>query len=319
VIAAAMIVLALVDLPQRPTPEPPPLIPPSPAPAPPHPRPDRDFHPTYTWQDYDHRGHQIHVAIRRADVAASIAEYGYSQEELDAVCLAVAREVGRRHGVKVGAKRRYGEVVGVHYSGRPEVGWERFKREVHQARDDAQAQYFRAHGITWDRETHALGIDFATTQRRNRPRLHPLARQLDEAARDAAYDRRQYLGLLLSLTQTLRYQRPPNEIDGRYTLGFYTPPQVAARAEGDCDSKSLFFATLWNGGAREVILVQVPKHIFLGVRGLHATSHKQTVVQVGGVDYLLCESTAKGWAPGEISEDCRRHLREGRATFLPLS
>jgi len=261
----------------------------------------------------------VSARIREAELQASIAGFGYRGEEAYAVQVKALRALCARYGVRVETKRSGTDGVSWTSWNEPPMGWKRFNSLALAAMDDALDLYLSAHGARLDRARRVIEVDYAAVQRQERPRLRPLAAALARKMTEEHFGRRGRLRLLLTLTQSLPYKRPPDVVDGRQTLGLYTPTQVAVYRKGDCDSKSLFFATLWPGGPREVIFVEVPKHIFLAVRGFHATAPNRSVVQIGGVDYLLCETTCTGWAPGEISEEQRRHIREHRAKFIPLS
>jgi hypothetical protein len=193
------------------------------------------------------------------------------------------------------------------------------KTDLDYMHSKAKQRYFHKNGFLYDPQKRFIEIDYKKIWRNNSPRLAGVAGLLTHEASLRRYDRRQYLGLVLSLVQSMKYTIPPKKPKGRHTLGFYTPPEVAVYKKGDCDSKTLFFATIWKSKKpKDLILVEVPGHLFLGVRGLHASSKRQTVVKVGGIDYLLCETTAKGWKPGDIDEKNRRHIRKGRVKYLQL-
>ncbi len=276
------------------------------------------YYRTYRWRDYHDTVHTVSVRIPEAALEASIAAYGYREEEAYAVQVKALRALCARYGVTVKTKRQGATGVALTCWHEPAMGWKQFNALAHTAMGDAFDRYLVAHGIHHDRARKLIMADYAALQGWERPRLHPLAVRLGGEMQARHLGRRGRLELLLSLTQSLLYEIPPDVDHGRQTLGVFTPTQVAVYKKGDCDSKSLFFATLWPGGPAEVILVEVPHHIFLAVRGFHATARDQTVVQIGGVDYLLCEATEKGWRPGDVPEDDRRHIRKHRARFIRL-
>ena len=110
----------------------------------------------------------------------------------------------------------------------------------------------------------------------------------------------QYLGLFLAFYQELGYEVPPDEVDGRRTLGLRVPTDVLVSGRGDCDSKAVAFASMWRRFPTRAVMVLVPGHALVGVE-VPARPGERTV-RVGNRTYVLCEVAGPGkWHPGARS------------------
>ena len=81
-------------------------------------------------------------------------------------------------------------------------------------------------------------------------------------------DERQSLELLLRFFQDYPYGVPPDVIDNRLVKGLFVPPLALQNGWADCDSKSLFMATVLAHSSvfkNKVAMILVPGHAFLGI------------------------------------------------------
>jgi hypothetical protein len=124
----------------------------------------------------------------------------------------------------------------------------------------------------------------------------------------------QFLGLLLSFIQDVRYYIPPLRERGKTILSFWVPPRVLADNFGDCDSKGVTFASFWTNFKKyPILLITVPNHFFVGL-GIPSFTGEGLVIN--GVRYTLCEVTGPGKMPpgmiGRFSQVC---LQNGQYVY----
>lgn len=263
---------------------------------------------------------RIDARVEDRDVEAAKSEFGYLQTELNEQ---LVRRVERRLE-KMGYRGFSVVVVGddIEYTVPrvfSEYETERIRSSVHLAISKARHDFLIRHGLTYVPVLNDFTIDYADIQMRNTRRVADLSRSLEAHASRMAADPRQRLEIFLRFVQGLPYAMPP-QTDGLRTIHtFWTPPEVAIKGRGDCDSKTILFATLWSREhPDQLIAVYTPEHLFLGVRGFHARSSRETVWRVGGIDYLLCETTGFGWRPGEIPRRNARWVKRGKAHAVQL-
>jgi hypothetical protein len=150
------------------------------------------------------------------------------------------------------------------------------------------------------------------------------------AAEQGANDARSIVGVVAGLMQDgIIYKIPPVYREGhpgdtRLTAGLLVPLETltiqpsdsrAGWGWGDCDTKSLLFASLVTQLTDlDVILMMGRQHMFAGVSlPPHAG---EDAVAFQGTPYVLIELTAPGWRLGHLPPDSRQHLREFRAIYV---
>lgn len=266
---------------------------------------------TYGFVDYQGRTREMTCRIRQADHRAQVAGFGYERAELDA-------ETDRRLQSWVDGeidKRGLAAYVRVNVSNGYTSEWTVPPLEPAESRrvkDEIQAflnWLDPAYRAKWDAvfgsllrergfllENDRIGIDYAgVTFRSGRP----LGDCFAALARATADDtERQRLGTFLAFFQELRYELPPDVVDGRRkTGGLFVPAEVLVGAHGDCDSKSVAFATLWRNFSSAVLLVEVPDHMLIGVEARPGPGLRS--VRIGNRYFVLCEVAGPGkWHPG---------------------
>lgn len=270
---------------------------------------------SYAFIDYLGRSHEVTCAVWRADYAQESASYGYRKEDIDAESRPelqrwTDRELtvrGLRPYLTIAVK---GTSSGYHWE------WElpgdmdaaeqdRRKREMKaflawygkafDERSEAVGDpLYRARGLRL--EKNIVGIDYPGVADRARARLEDCSRALERSG--PGYSRRQQLGLFLAFLQEIRYEVPPDLVDGRDSLGLYVPTEVVVNDHGDCDSKSTAFAALWLRLGTPVVLISLPKHMLVGVEV--KPGPREAFVRIGNRYFVLCEVAGPGkWHPGE--------------------
>ncbi len=270
---------------------------------------------SYAFIDYLGRSHEVTCSVRRADYEQENASYGYRKEDLDSESRRElqswtdqeVRERGLLPYVKVEVKGSYsgyhwewelpGEMEGAERARRTrEI--EEFLAWYDKAFDDhvqgLRATLFRARGLVLERRV--IGIDYPVVAERARAPLSDCSRALERAG--PGYSRRQQLGLFLAFLQEIRYEIPPDVVNGRESLGLYVPTEVVVNDHGDCDSKSATFAALWLRLGTPVVLISLPKHMLVGVEV--KPGPREAFVRIGNRYFVLCEVAGPGkYHPGE--------------------
>ena len=155
--------------------------------------------------------------------------------------------------------------------------------------------WFAKYGVLLDGQT--MRPDYNWLVAESVDATQQLGRDLLELASRKGYTRdRDKVGLAASFVQhAIPYKVPSNhreDFNGqmRDILGLLPPLEVLYRGFGDCDSKSVLFATLLREIPRqEVILLLGLGHMFVGFRA--TPRHGEAHVSVRGETYVLIEAT----------------------------
>jgi hypothetical protein len=261
----------------------------------------------YGFIDHQGESHDVACRILRQDHQRLRARFGYVEREIDALVAARQQafaddELTRRGlapyfriDVSVDSvKSRVSATPGV-WSELPSARLQELVGAIRQLREDVVAQtepievaVYRERGIRLD--GHELSIDYPALVRWSVPALDGCAKALRWAG--AGYDERQYLGLFVAFLQEIRYELPPDVLDGRETLGLWVPTEVIANDHGDCDSKAVTFCALWRAFAAPTIVIVMPRHVIVGVA--MAPGPGQQFVRLGNRYYVLCEVAGPG-------------------------
>ncbi len=157
-----------------------------------------------------------------------------------------------------------------------------------------------------------IGVNHSLCVMRNKDRIRPILEIMQENFMSLSLH--QFLELLLSFIQDVRFYIPPLHEKGKVILSFWVPPRVLADNLGDCDSKGVTFASLWaNFKKYPILLITVPQHFFVGL-GIPSFTGEGLVVN--GVKYTLCEVTGPGkMPPGMISRYSQACLQNGQYVY----
>lgn len=179
---------------------------------------------------------------------------------------------------------------------------ENYQKRLDEEIEKAKAMFFKSRGIRlFDGK---IGVDHLSCVMRNQERIEPIFKIMREKYKK--FSLHQFLGLLLSFVQDIRFYIPPLQEKGKVILSFWVPPRVLADNFGDCDSKGVTFACFWaNFKNYPILLITVPNHFFVGL-GIPSFSGEGFVIN--GFKYTLCEVTGPGKMPpgmiGRYSQSC---------------
>jgi hypothetical protein len=255
----------------------------------------------------DHHGRPVDVSCRvaLADHDRERAGFGYDeaavQQELNAqLARRAAQELARR-GLTRYVRLTFHGWGG--YEWTSEIGGE--AREVQRAvrerdefahwlkttlgheADGIQQALLQERGFLVEQGT--VTIDYAGLATRGTRALADCANALSAAA---GLSERRALGLFIAFLQELRYEVPPDHLEGRQIHGLWVPTEVLVNARGDCDSKAVAFCALWRTRAPRVLLVTLPDHALVAVEGKPGPG--EHFVRLGNRYYVLCEVAGPG-------------------------
>ncbi len=187
---------------------------------------------------------------------------------------------------------------------------EKYQKRMDKELEEAKALFFKSRGIRlFDGK---IGVDHRVCVMNNQARVRPIFEIMRENNRDLSLH--QFLDLLLSYIQDLRFYIPPLQERGKVILSFWVPPRVLADNFGDCDSKGVTFASFWTNFKKyPILLITVPDHFFVGL-GIPSFTGEGLVIN--GLRYTLCEVTGPGkMPPGMIGRYSQASLKNGQYVY----
>lgn len=193
----------------------------------------------------------------------------------------------------------------------------RYRTEEERARETAAVSArAAARGIVaFPRRGGGAHVDHAWVVRHGRDDVRDASARLEALARrEGRTGKREISGTMASFVQGLAYRVPPTwrvrpGKERILTGGITLPIETLRNGWGDCDSKSLLFASLLSAaGERDVVFLEGDKHLFVGLR-LPPRPYDQ-VVRLRGVPYVLVELT-HSWPIGRVPVKARSGLGRG--------
>jgi hypothetical protein len=257
---------------------------------------------SYGFVDHHGRGHEVSCAIDRAAHQQEMDGFGYDESKIEAAVDAkvrawfakqlAARGLTSYLKVAVSGGRASAEPalppslsVAEHNRLVDEINrfYKFWDRRLEDVRRTTEETLYKERGFIL--ANHHITIDYAGISTRSRRALSDCFQALEQAA--AGYNERQFLGLVLGFLQEIRYELPPEVIEGRRTLGFWVPTEVLVNDHGDCDSKSAAFAALWRSLDAPMLFVSLPRHMLVGVAVKPGPGEKYVLVK--NRYFVLCE------------------------------
>jgi len=137
----------------------------------------------------------------------------------------------------------------------------------------------------------------------------------EESKKNGYNDSRKIFGFFSSFVQNIPYGYVPEWRIGPtgkkiYIYGITMPLETLANGFGDCDTKSVLFASLISHFRNvKVIFIELEQHIFVGVNMVPKRGEYYIQYRLG--KYVLIEMTHP-WPMGTISEDIWRQVKMRR-------
>lgn len=237
------------------------------------------YHFQAQFRDFEGRMQAIGFAMPSAWSRQSAAEFGVSDQELEA---------------------RYARC-----KQSPDCAWDREWR-----------RYYHDKGMRLSRQDNGrmrMFVDVPGVVARNRERVQPVVQALRDLAARGGHDTRWMMETAIALVQGgVEYGQPKEVDNGRRILDFYPPPLALERGYGDCDTKSaLLAAILQNLTDERIVGVHVPNHYLLGIAG--NPDADQRSIEYEGESYILVEASGPAIRrPGDVSDQTLAALEQGQ-------
>lgn len=145
----------------------------------------------------------------------------------------------------------------------------------------------------------------------NKPVTLPIYKLLRKYLGNKKSTPTQLIEALMTFCQDIPYKRPPSSRAGKYIGELDVPAKMLTVGTGDCDTKSILFASvlLHQPSIKvAVVLVDNPSHMFAAVRGV-PTAY-QAFIEYQGEKYIVCEPVGNARLPiGELGfKDCKTRM-----------
>ena len=194
--------------------------------------------------------------------------------------------------------------------------------ELREKRNDL-AKRAAKRGMVMDITKNEFRVNYDWVVQKSIHDIRDAARRIQSAARKSGYHKpRELVGAMASFVQELEYRLPGEfrinaDGDRILTAGAMMPIQTLAEGWGDCDTKSLLFASLVRSlDLADVCFVAMQDHLFAAVR-LRA-SPGDHVIRHNGSDWLLVE-LSDAWPLGHVPQDHLMTIRHGNYTLVELN
>ncbi len=114
--------------------------------------------------------------------------------------------------------------------------------------------------------------------------------------------KRESLDFALSFCQDIPYGIPPSRFNEKEIGEMFSPPQALLNMFGDCDTKAVIFtSTMSHFGWQDMIYIQVPGHLLMGIEGLPRPY--DAYVQFKNKKYIFAEPVGPGrYRLGEVRQ-----------------
>ncbi|MBI5209363.1 MAG: hypothetical protein HY927_05250 [Elusimicrobia bacterium] len=226
-----------------------------------------DFRLQFKFRNFNKDALSVEVTLGKAEIAPSMAEFGYFKKDLDDI-------------------------------------YQRYAKDGEAAYREKTNEYFIKKGFrVIGKDT--VTVDIPQMIWRNLKRTNGLALMLQALGEERGYDSEEIIGAATALVQTaVAYKQPPAvDKEGRHTGGVHPPPKALALGWGDCDTKSALLGTIlgnWKG--IRGVGVALPKHYLIGIARMPRQG--DVFLEHKGVQYVLIESAGPAWLPvGMVSDD----------------
>ena len=197
----------------------------------------------------------------------------------------------------------------------------RTEDELASQRSELRAKS-KKHGIEMNEEGDLFSVDYNWVVRRSVGDLRFIANQIRSTARRKGYRTSRHLvGAIASFVQELKYQLPPahrinEEGEKILTAGATMPLETLVNRRGDCDTKSLLFASLVRSiNLVDVIFVAIEDHLFAGIR--MNPSQLDHSIRHQGKDWVLVE-LSDSWPIGHVPQNHLTIIRTGNYAVINI-
>lgn len=156
--------------------------------------------------------------------------------------------------------------------------------------------------------------DHARIAELNYARMRPVASAI--AGKTVGYDFRERVNFTLGFLQSIPYDELLDRENSNGS-GFATPVELLSRNLGDCDSKSVAFASIIRNIYPQIpmVMVLVPGHAFVGIAAQQGPD--DFALRINGRTYVLAEPVGPALLPlGKLDKRSEAMLRGGQYTSV---
>lgn len=237
----------------------------------------------YGFKNFNSDRLSVAFSIKKAELQAYEADWGYTQVDVDGVkiWLANARQAALKEATLKGWTQ-----------GRLDAATAGLQKEYKRRLKDALA----ARGFRVEPD-NSVKVDMRALVRKNTPLLKPLVLDLDASVKRKGYDSQDIIGAATAMAQTaLFYRQPPTVEGGKHTGGVLPPVSALIKGWGDCDSKSgLLASILMNYPSTKIIGISAPDHYLIGILGQPGKG--DFFIEHEGLRYIVIEPAGPAWLP----------------------
>ncbi len=307
---------------------------------------DIEYKLTYGWKDYSNKEHSMDFPISKKQLLKAENEFGFYPEELrkymeerlqgmrgemildlkkftrqliakskypqyilikeiDAQNFAFKISVSRPYSLYKKVKIEFDRI-------RNQLAAEqkKYAKKINKEQEKLRRDYFKKRGFRFIGDK--IGVNYRRSIINNRPRVKHVMTAMKKKNKKLFLH--QFLALMLAFIQEIKFEIPPLRENKKFILEYWVLPVVLVNNRGDCDSKGVTFASMWTNFKRyPVILIKIPKHIFIG---LAIPSFSKEGFTINGLRYTLCEVTGPDkMPPGMITPYSRFYLQSGQFRY----
>jgi len=272
-------------------------------------RKDDYYFRTYRFSDHKKRRVVIEHGILKKHVEESEQTFGYSKKELYIVLSKEARNFQQKYSDKI--KIMVNEDLTCKI---------RYKSDSAHLMDDFNHMYRLTQKSFYEKrmlsiEKNKIHPDFRAIQRWQADFLKTFYTKLRNLAQNNHMNEREFIIVIARFVQHLKY-KVPSSPESKEIFGFWPPVVCLKEQAGDCDTKSTLFATIfYHYKKNSCTLILTKKHAFIGIKNQHKHFPKDRVLKIGGIDYLLLETTSVRKI-GYISDDVLDQLKKRQFKYI---
>ena len=264
---------------------------------------------TYKFSDHRSKKHKLQYKILKKHVQESEQKYGYFKEDIYTFVVSGVQKFNKKNAnkVKVDLQKDLQR-----YKYRYSSKNSHLKNEVNAVIQNAIGKYCNDHMILHVPERRP---DYKKIQKWQAEFVISLYEKLKGLARKNKMKEREFIAFIARFVQCLKY-KIPQDPKQKEILGFWPPVICLKEKAGDCDSKSTLFASLFYHYRKKACIMIITKaHAFIGIKNQHKLYPRDKVIKIGGIDYLLLETT-NVWRLGGMSKDMLKLLKKGQYQYV---
>jgi len=266
----------------------------------------------YEFSDKRRTQYKINHAISKKHIKETELIYGYSKKELFEILQKKAKKFEKKYHGKI--KITIHEDIG--YNIKYKRDHKHLIDQFAKVYDETKKKYLSDHMINL--KDNELSPNFSAIQKWQSEYVKSLYKSFQAYGEQADFNQREFIQLLADFVQNINYKIPPDN-NKKYIFGLWPPVICLKEKAGDCDSKSILFAALfYHFKKNSCILLLTPGHAFIGIKNQHRIFPTDLTIKIGGIDYLLLETTAAR-PIGNITKKNFNQIKRGQFRYVAFN